>query len=409
MRRSILFVSPSLTRRAGGIFTVGKSLAHNLTATADISIEAIGLDEQANRADLEEWHPVRASVFPFIGPASFGYSPQLRSRLDHSTHDLAHLHALWMYPSIATRHWARRHRKPYVVTPNGMLEPWALRNSRWKKRLAAFFYENRTLHDAACLQANTTKELDDIRAFGLRNPVAIIPNGIDLPNLEEFWEQEEGNSEQSTNKGKYRSKVRRPTSELRNLAGRSSFFLRGSIRKRDWRSCWRLGRRLGVAGPTGVLRSLAGMMVDMKLACAPNVFGWDSIPRFRGSDLNSESNFQPLISVHRLSSCRRSAKVCPWRCWQHGRMESQVLMTRQCNLPEAFTAQAALEIAPSVDSIAEGITRIMEMPDEELAAMGRRGRRLVEEQFTWPQVAAKVLSVYEWVLGSGLKPECVVM
>ena len=71
--------------------------------------------------------------------------------------------------------------KPYVVTPKGMLEPWALRNSKWKKRFARLFYEDRTLRGAACFQANTTKELDDIRTYGLANPVAVISNGINLP------------------------------------------------------------------------------------------------------------------------------------------------------------------------------------------------------------------------------------
>jgi glycosyltransferase involved in cell wall biosynthesis len=410
MRRSILFISPSLTRRAGGIFTVGKSLACHLTATAGISVEAIGLDEQANRADLEEWHPVRASVFPFIGPASFGYSPQLRSRLDHSTHDLAHLQALWMYPSIATRHWARRHRKPYVVTPNGMLEPWALRNSRWKKRLAAFFYENRTLHDAACLQANTTKELNDIRAFGLRNPVAIVPNGIDLPDLEESWEQEEGNREQSTNKGKYR-KAQSPTSDFRTPKSGSKvlLFLARIHPKKElaelleaWsslRSRWADWRLEIVGWDDG------GHEIGLRAKC--HWLGLDSSVSWPGPQFGKQfpAAYQ-RASAFILPSFSEGLPMAVLAAWAYGK---PVLMTRQCNLPEGFTAQAALEIAPSVDSIAEGITRIMEMPDEELAAMGRRGRRLVEEQFTWPQVAATVLSVYEWVLGSGPKPECVVM
>ena len=156
---SVLFISPSLTRRAGGIFEVAKSLAQHLAAADGLSVEAVGLEDPANRGDLDAWSPVRTSVFSFRGPASFGYSPQLLAWIDGSTHDLAHLHALWMYTSVATHRWARRQGKPYIVTPNGMLEPWALRNSKWKKRLARLFYEDRMLRGAACLHANTMKEL----------------------------------------------------------------------------------------------------------------------------------------------------------------------------------------------------------------------------------------------------------
>ena len=82
-------------------------------------------------------------------------------------------------------------------------------------------------------------------------------------------------------------------------------------------------------------------------------------------------------------------------------------MTPQCNLPEGFAAQAAFAIDPNPDSIAEGITRIVEMPDEELAAMGRRGRRLVEEKFAWPQIAVEMKAVYDWILGCGPRPASV--
>jgi poly(glycerol-phosphate) alpha-glucosyltransferase len=106
--------------------------------------------------------------------------------------DICHLQTLWMYPSVALLNWHKKFKKPYLVTPNGMLEPWALANSGWKKRLAGFFYEKRMLTSAACLQANTLKEADDFRAYGLRNRIEIIPNGVDLPDT---GKAESGNAE----------------------------------------------------------------------------------------------------------------------------------------------------------------------------------------------------------------------
>jgi poly(glycerol-phosphate) alpha-glucosyltransferase len=79
-----------------------------------------------------------------------------------------------------------------MVTPNGMLEPWALRNSGWKKRLAGLFYEKSILRGAACLQANTLKEAYDFRAYGLKNRIEIVPNGVDLPDI---GKTESGNAE----------------------------------------------------------------------------------------------------------------------------------------------------------------------------------------------------------------------
>ena len=47
--------------------------------------------------------------------------------------DAAHFHGLWQpaYRSAA-RHYAGQNI-PFVVSPHGMLEPWAWRHKRWKK------------------------------------------------------------------------------------------------------------------------------------------------------------------------------------------------------------------------------------------------------------------------------------
>ena len=84
-----------------------------------------------------------------------------------------------------------------------------------------------------------------------------------------------------------------------------------------------------------------------------------------------------------------------------------VLMTPQCNIPEGFEAGAAISMEASADGAGEGIRRLMGMSDGELQEMGARGRRLVEQRFTWPRIAGEMVQVYSWVLGRGPKPECV--
>ena len=39
--------------------------------------------------------------------------------------------------------------------------------------------------------------------------------------------------------------------------------------------------------------------------------------------------------------------------------------------------------------------------------MGQRGRAWMERDFSWIGVAAKMKTVYQWLLGQGPKPECV--
>ena len=296
-----------------------------------------------------------------------------------------------MYTSVATHRWAQRRGKPYVVTPNGMLEPWALRNSKWKKRFARLFYEDSMLRGAACLQANTTKELNDIRTYGLTNPVAIISNGINLPADKEQREVEGRTSEGA-----------RPSSKVLLFLARIHPKKGLAELIEGWRisPARRNGWMLEIAGWTDGKHEAQLRAHCERLELCSSV-SWVG-PQY-GLDL---ANAYKRASAFILPSLSEGLPMAVLAAWAYGK---PVLMTPHCNLPEGFAAEAALKIDPDPDSIAEGITRIVEMPGEELAAMGRRGRRLVEEKFTWPKVAADMKAVYDWVLGNRPKPECVVV
>jgi poly(glycerol-phosphate) alpha-glucosyltransferase len=90
--------------------------------------------------------------------------------------------------------------------------------------------------------------------------------------------------------------------------------------------------------------------------------------------------------------------------WSHG---LPVLMTGACNLPEGFAAGAALPIGASGAGIAAGLRQLFAMADAERRGMGARGQTLVRERFTWASVGEQMKSVYEWLLGGGPPPSCV--
>ena len=80
-------------------------------------------------------------------------------------------------------------------------------------------------------------------------------------------------------------------------------------------------------------------------------------------------------------------------------------MTPECNLPEGFANHAALEIRSgggsfqgSDFSFQHGLRALLEMSGAQRASMGLRGRKLVEEKFTWQKVAAQMRALYEDIL-----------
>jgi len=90
--------------------------------------------------------------------------------------------------------------------------------------------------------------------------------------------------------------------------------------------------------------------------------------------------------------------------WSYG---LPVIMTRQCNIPEGFAADAALAMTADATGARHALQCIVDLSDEERRAMGGRGRELVQERFTWTVVAQQMHSVYKWILGGTDLPECV--
>ena len=88
---------------------------------------------------------------------------------------------LWLPSNHAAARAARRAGRPFIVSTRGMLAPWSLAQSRWKKRFGWTLYQRRDLHSAALFHATAEQEAEDVRRVGLRQPVALIPNGVDLP------------------------------------------------------------------------------------------------------------------------------------------------------------------------------------------------------------------------------------
>jgi glycosyltransferase involved in cell wall biosynthesis len=95
--------------------------------------------------------------------------------------DVIHDHGLWLMPNVDAGRAALLARKPFTVAPRGMLAPVALAFSRLKKQVVWALLQGEVVRRAACIHATSEQEHDEIREFGLKNPIAIVPNGIDLP------------------------------------------------------------------------------------------------------------------------------------------------------------------------------------------------------------------------------------
>ena len=107
-----------------------------------------------------------------------------------------HQHGIWLRSSHAVISFAYSNKRPLVVAPRGMLEPWAINNAKWKKGLAWALYQKRDLERATAFHATALSEAESIRRLGFKQPIAVIPNGIELPEIVDGrWNMEDGGSE----------------------------------------------------------------------------------------------------------------------------------------------------------------------------------------------------------------------
>jgi poly(glycerol-phosphate) alpha-glucosyltransferase len=340
----------------------------------------MGMKDEETDRDQSLWDHVETTGFAVKGPAAFGYAPELAAALERSKADILHVHGLWMYPSVAATRWSGK-SKPYIVSPHGMLDPWALRNSQWKKRISALVYENRHLRGAACLHALNLAEAKAIRKYGFTNPICIIPNGINLP----------GRARPAA-RGQVRTLLYlgrlHPKKGLPRLLEAWSL-IRKEVEDSDW--------RLAIAGwdQTGHLAELKDLAARLHLESSVSfegpLYGDAKADRFNAA------------SAFILASLSEGLPMTILEAWSWG---LPVLMTPECNLPEGASAGAAIMMTSEVESISNAIRQLFAMSDFERERMGTNGLKLVDERFKWPRIAEQMADVYDWALGVGPTPSC---
>lgn len=378
-------VAASVSRTGGGIYEVVRRSALELHRRGNC-VSVFGLTDECFEEDRETWSPLNINVFRHRGYKPFGYAPDLLPALRTAAPDILHNHGLWMYPSVASVKWAKLTKKPYIVSTHGMLDSWAIGHSYWKKRIAGVMYEHRHLENAACLHALCAPEADAIRRYGLATPVCVIPCGVDLPLL-------------SVSPSAQRERVLLFLGRLHPKKGLINLLAAWRELRQEARSTaaeW----ALWIAGwdQGNHEADLRRYCVDQRLQASVRFLG----PKF-GHE--KESVLRSAVAFV-LPSYSEGLPISVLEAWSYG---LPVMMTKACNLPQGFEAGAALCIDTTASGIMQGLRSLMAMSSGERSIMGSRGRRLVEDEFSWASHAERMSSVYSWMSGERDKPECVLL
>jgi glycosyltransferase involved in cell wall biosynthesis len=91
---------------------------------------------------------------------------------------------LWEQVQHEAARCSRKLGKPYVLTPHGMLTPWSLAQSRWKKKLYLAWRLRTNLRHAASLHFTSPNECQQVAPLNLGPPSIVEPNGLDLEDFD---------------------------------------------------------------------------------------------------------------------------------------------------------------------------------------------------------------------------------
>jgi glycosyltransferase involved in cell wall biosynthesis len=290
--------------------------------------------------------------------------------------DVVHVHGLWLMPNVYAGRAASRARRPLVVSPRGMLSPEALRFSRSKKRLFWALLQEPAYRDAACWHATSDQEMEDLRAFGVRAPVAVIPNGVDLPTTVSARTDREHRTVMSLGRihpKKGLDKLIRAWAAVGPSAP-------------DW--CLRIvGPDEG--GHADELVRLAHAVGAPNVCVEGPVYGaakWDVL---RAADLF----VLPTLSENfGLAVAEALAAGLP------------AIVTKGAPWAGLETEHCGWWIDHGVEPLEIALRGAISMPAAELRAMGERGRAWIAREFSWDRVAADMVAVYRWLKEGGIPP-----
>jgi len=392
-RLKIVHVVASINRDVGGPSVTVPRLASALAALdTDATLATLDYDSHGPQPAVPG---VRLLSRPAgrMARALRGWDPHFAtaiSDLVHGDANIVHGHGLWMFPNLYARRAAVSSGIPLVISPRGMLDEWSLRRSRWRKLAAWTLFERRNLKSAQLFHATSTAEALSIAGVGFGQPIAVIPNGVDIPDSSRL-------------PGRQVLERRYP-----GLGGKQWLLFMS-----------RLHPKKGIAELLRAWRNLAPRFLDWQLVIAgPDLDGHGARMRTLAVELglSERITFTGMVSGDDKASALANAgvMVLPTHAENFGIVVAEalahgtpVITTRAAPWQGLQEAGCGWWIEDQEEALQETLGEAMRVSPGERSAMGARGRALVESRYSWDRVGREMLAAYNWISGRGQRPDCV--
>jgi glycosyltransferase involved in cell wall biosynthesis len=323
-----------------------------------------------------------------VGPRRLGRSPAMMRWLHelaaHCPSLILHGHAMWQatgwYPSRAAKGTNAR----VVISPRGTFGNAAFGGGSALKRAVWPLIQRPACRAADCFHATADSEAQEIRALGFVQPIAVVPNGIDVtPDQYPVLPR----SKTVVFLGRIHPKKNIPTLIRAWHAIEPEFS--------EWSLCF--------AGSDESYYGVSGHLDEMKSLCRDLAL---QRVRFVG-DVHgvAKATLLSCASLFVLPTKNENFGIAVAEALAHG---VPAIVTKGAPWAGLDDHKAGWWIDFGVDSLVHALRRALSSTPAQLAAMGARGREWMIRDFSWDVVGAKMAETYRWLDGQRPKPDWVV-
>lgn len=376
----------SLAKNTGGPATVVEHLSEHL-AQMGMNVTVMTHGAGINRIELKPKHPQVEVVHVSSGTQLFdSLKKNLMDRLNSEKFDLVHNFGIWMPMNHAVSAACKESALPLMISPCGMLAPWALRYKAWKKKLAWWLYQRRDLDYASVLVATAKQEMLDIQRQIPGKTIALVPNGVNLPEWVKVSEPSniKVGREKLIRKAVFLGRIH-PVKGLKNLVEAW-----GRVRPDGWQCILAGPDEAGHKSELVALLRTLGLEQDFVFpGLLEDGQKWNLL---READLFLLPSFTENFSVAVVEALAAGVPV---------------ITTKGTPWEELTLHHCGWWVDVGIESLVQALHEAMSLSDNQRHEMGNRGRQLARAKYAWPHVAKQMQATYEWVLGKGPIPDCV--
>ncbi len=308
------------------------------------------------------------------------YSPELKKEIKSlGIFDLYHAQGVWQYPTYAIADVAKKYKKPYLITPRGMLYPQDIAKSNKRfKELSLKFRLLKDLNKASCVHVTCEEEMVHCRNLGVTSPIAVIPNPIEIKDYPE-------KKQDSIFRLGYLGRI----SPRKNVEGLIYAWSKLKDQTKE-------GELLIIGG--GDISYENFLKKEVERLDLKNV-------RFTGF-LSGKEKDEAIASL--------SVLAMPSEFENFGNVILEGLIrkipciaTKGAPWEELDTNHCGWWVDYSAEGIKDAIKKSFTTSEEELKIMGENGRKLLEENYSVESVSSKMKDLYNWIINKNGQPEFV--